>query len=228
MLKLRAFRAIDEEDTCLRYMEGHARVLTDYGITNISTNNATWKDNPSVYGIIAEDEEGNALGGVRIHLTDGIYPLPVENAISDREPALGSILYSYPLNSAGELCGLWNARKIAGLGTSVLLVRALIAIASQLELTTIFTFCGRHTVYLAKLMGFHLEESIGEKGLVFYPTPQFASYLYYNSDIRELTETEEQNRNHILDLRKQPKQEATEVLYDLRLPAYYSMKEEKS
>ncbi len=227
MLTIRAFRAIDEENTCLRYMEGHARVLTDYGITNISTNNATWKENPSVYGIIAEDEEGVVVGGVRLHLTDGIHPLPVEDAIGDRVPTLSSIIYSYPLSLAGELCGLWNARKVAGLGTSITLVRALISIASQLDMTTIFTFCGRHTVYLAKLMGFHLEDSIGEKGQLFYPNPQFSSYLYYNSDIIALSETEEENRSQILDLRKYPRQTASEIQYKLYLSPQLSIKEVK-
>ena len=35
-VRLRAFRAIDEPETCARFIEGHTHVLTSIGVTKVS------------------------------------------------------------------------------------------------------------------------------------------------------------------------------------------------
>ncbi len=39
MIHLRAYRAIDEEDSCLTYAMGHRQVLEGFNLGNITTNN---------------------------------------------------------------------------------------------------------------------------------------------------------------------------------------------
>ncbi len=223
MLKIRAFRAIDEPDTCLRYMEGHARVLTDYGITSISTNNSTWKDNPSVYGVIAETEEGEVVGGVRLHLTNDLEPLPVEKAVGDQDPKIANYIYSYPLGHAAEACGLWNARKLGNLGVSILLVRALLIIAPQLKLQSIFTLCAPYTIHITKQMGSYLIESVGDNGVIIYPIINHRARFFENKDIIELGLADESNRKRILDLRQNLHQTYVEVITKQPVEISYSL-----
>jgi hypothetical protein len=207
-------------------MECHARVLTDYGITNISTNNSTWMHSPSVYCVVAENENGEMVGGGRLHLTDGIEPLPAEKAVGDQDPKMAELIYSYPLGTTGELCGLWNNRRVASLGVSVLVIRSIIAIAAQLKMLSMFTLCAPYTVYLAEMMGFDLEEQVGDKGVFTYRTINHRSRFFHNSDIMNLHFAEEISRNRIFELRQEPKQPAiekgpkhpVEILYNLEIP----------
>lgn len=226
MLRIRAFRAIDDEASCRAFMEGHARVLTDYGITNISTNNATWKDNSSVYVVVAETEDGEMMGGIRLHVTDGQELLPAEKAVGDQDPKMAEAIYSYKLGTTGELCSLWNARRAANWGLSMLLVRSLVTIASQVNLVSMFTLCAKYTVYMTKPMGFYFEESMANQGVFIYPVINYEARFFRNPDTDNLPLADDYNRNRIFDLRKQPTQtiveigpkRTTEVFYDLLIP----------
>jgi len=233
MLKIRAFRAIDDEDTCLRFMEGHARVLTDYGITNISTNNSEWKDSPHVYGVIAENEQGVIIGGMRLHLTNAADVLPLEKAVGDQDTKIADLIYSYSLGVAAEACGLWNAREAAGYGVSILLVRALLVIAYQLRLESVFTLCATYTVYITKQMGSSPIDSIGDNGVLIYPVINYKARFFQNTDVSNLSAADEQNRTRIMELRQTPNQIATELVakypvevrYNLLIPNLNILKE---
>ena len=103
-----AFKAVDEPKLCEDYIRGHVKVLTDYGIENITSNNNSWTVNPDVYclGLISGDNE--LLGGIRIQLANGVYPLPIEDAIGDVEDRIYDLVYEYGINGGvGELsdCG---------------------------------------------------------------------------------------------------------------------------
>lgn len=210
---------------CLRFMEGHAKVLTDHGITSIATNNSEWKDNASVYCSIAENEAGELVGGIRLHLTNGIDPLPAEKAVGEQDPKLAEMIYSYSLGTTGEVCGLWNSRKGAGYGLSILLVRTIVAIATQVNIVSMFALCASHTVYFIKPMGFRLEESIGDNGVLLYPVINHPSPFFRNPDIINLSLAEDPDLSRILDLRQRPTQETIEVItkpveihYNLQIP----------
>jgi hypothetical protein len=80
-IRIRAFRAVDEPGTCLKFIEGHRRVLSIYGIENITTNTTDWMYQRSIFVIVVETLDGSKLyGGVRIQVADGINPLPIETA----------------------------------------------------------------------------------------------------------------------------------------------------
>ena len=117
MLKIRAFRAIDEEDTCERFAEGHKNVLLDYGITKVTTSNRSWFYNPGVYVIVIESEDGKSIyGGERIHIANDYAPLPLEEAIKVVDERVIDLVANYKSYGTGELCGLWNSKYIAGRG----------------------------------------------------------------------------------------------------------------
>ncbi len=204
MLTIRAFRAIDDEATCRKFMECHARVLTDYGITNITTNNSSWMHSRFVYCVVAENENGELVGGARIHVTDGVEPLPAEKAVGDQDPNMAELIYSYPLGSTGESCGWWTTRSVASLGVSVLLSRAVLVVATQIKLVSLFTLCAPYSAYLAEMMGFELA------GVFTYKSINHVSRFFHNPDMKNLSSAEAANRSRIFELRNNPYQNAVE------------------
>lgn len=223
MLTIRAFRAIDDEVTCREFMDGHMKALADYGITNIATNNALWKENPAVYVIVAENETKEVVGGVRLHATSTMEPLPLEDAIGDLDSRVGEEIYKYAIGTTGELCGLWGSRQIAGSGISDLLVRSLVAITEQLSLVSLFTFCSEYTTDLGKRVGFCLNESVGDGGSFIYPGINYVGKFFCIDDITNLQSANACDRVRIMDLRRKPFQTTDEttkkgiisVVYDL-------------
>ena len=145
-LIFRAFKAIDQRDLCERYLNGHIQVLVNYGITNITTNNKEWMDWDFVYCVIAEKEDGTVVGGVRTQIADGTHPLPVEKAIGKMDPMIHDIVKKYQPDGVGELCALWNAKEVAGIGLSIMLVRAGIAMLNQVKCNTLMGICADYTL----------------------------------------------------------------------------------
>src|ERR1043166_641369 len=162
-LIFRAFKATEEPDICKRYLQGHQKVLVSYGITNITTNTADWMNWDCVYGVVAEKEDGEVMGGVRIHLADGVHPLPVEKAIGKMDPKIHDIVKAYIAEGVGELCALWNAKEVAGLGVSIMIVRAGISVVSQLKCRILMGICADYTLKMFRKVGFVVDEGLGNK-----------------------------------------------------------------
>ena len=111
-IRIRAFRAIDDLKTCLKFIEGHRRVLAIYGIENITTNTDDWIYNPAIFVIVVESLDGKKMfGGARVQAANGITPLPIEEATGEMD----SKIYDAQDGTA-ELSGLWNSKEVAGLG----------------------------------------------------------------------------------------------------------------
>lgn len=76
-LKLRAFRAVDEPDTCRLFVEGHTNVLTSIGVTKVTSSKNDWQNNPAAFVIVVESLDGKRIfGGARVHVAGGTQPLP--------------------------------------------------------------------------------------------------------------------------------------------------------
>src|SRR5215210_4903935 len=116
-IRIRAFRATDEPDTCLKFIQGHKKVLSIYGIENITTNTEDWMFNPAIFVIVVETLDGEKLfGGARLQAANGINPLPIEEATGSFDPTIHDIVNHYAQFGTGELSGLWNSKEVAGLG----------------------------------------------------------------------------------------------------------------
>jgi len=208
----RAFRAVDELETCVRFLEGHVKVLQDYGITNITTNNAVWMTNPAIYVIVAESPDGSEIyGGIRVHVADGRTPLPLEAAIGKMDKRVYDIINSYIDSGTGELCGLWNNKKVAGYGLSLLLIRAGISIVTKINLNSLFTICADYTMPMVKRVGFTVEDSIGKNGDFVYPNENYIAKVLRKMNAISLDTAEEYDKNRILDLRDNPVQTFMEL-----------------
>src|SRR5690606_31850848 len=147
MLKVRVFRAIDDLESCKRFAEGHANVLRDYGVTKVTSSKNDWFYNPGVYVALVEMEDtGEEVGGERIHLVNKEIPLPIEEAVSIVENRTNDLVAGYAENKlSGELCGLWNAKAIAGKGVSILLTKLGVALANRLRIDSLFVLCAPYT-----------------------------------------------------------------------------------
>ena len=100
-IRIRAFRAVDDLETCRKFIEGHRKVLTIYGIENITTNTEDWMFRRSIFVIVVEKLDGSKLyGGVRIQIADGIYPLPIEEATGKMDPAIYEIVRKHAKTGA--------------------------------------------------------------------------------------------------------------------------------
>ena len=74
-IRIRVFRATDDPESCLKFIEGHRRVLSIYGIENITSNTNDWMYRRSMFVIVVEKLDGSKLyGGARIQIADGIHP----------------------------------------------------------------------------------------------------------------------------------------------------------
>lgn len=228
MIRLRAFRAIDEEESCYEFADGHKKVLEGFNLGNITTNNVSWAYNPNVYVIMAhETESGDLLGGIRIQIADGVHPLPVEEAVSHFDPKIHDMVNHYALSGGtSELCGLWNSRtKAPNMGITINLVVAGMALCSQLPITSIFTIVASYTLKIARQMGYRIETSLGNNGEFIYPNSNYvARVLSMNPNTLEYTFG--MYKEKICALRENPSlkrvegiQNEKEVIYihDLRL-----------
>ena len=234
-LVFRAFRAIDAPLTCQGYRDGHIDVLKDYGITNITTNNDAWFINPNVYGVVAELlPERKIVGGIRVQISDENTPLPVENAIGKMDPRIYEIVKNLRNDGGvGELCGLWNAKVISGIGTSILLTRAGISITSQLKFKTLMGICAEYTLTMFRNVGFVVNGSLGLKGEFPYPNEKYIARVLGIMNANTLATANEYDKIRMKSLRENPLQTAIEkgskqeivVEYNLIIPSKISINE---
>jgi hypothetical protein len=212
-IKIRAFRAINELETCNLFSEGHVKILTDYGITNITTNNTGWMSNPNMYCIIASSfDETEILGGIRLQISDDENYLPVELAIGKMDDKI------YPLikklredGGVGELCALWNTKKIAGVGISMLLTRAGISIVNQLNIKTLVGICADYTLKMFEQVGFVVNKSLGVNGEFLYPNENYKARVLGILNAVSLENTAEFDKARIRSMRENPIQNYVEI-----------------
>ena len=208
-----AFRAIDQIDLCEKYIEGHVKVLTDYGITNITSNNNLWVHNSNMYCVVLMDSNTNELlGGIRVQVSDEISPLPVETAIGKMDNKIHSIVKSFRLDGGvGELCGLWNSKKIAGYGTSIVLIRAGISITEQLKIKTLIGICAQYSLKMFQNVGFVIDKDLGNMGDFPYPNETYIANVVGILNSNTLSTSNPFDKSRMISIRNEPRQTCIET-----------------
>ncbi|RYY07974.1 MAG: hypothetical protein EOP43_01565 [Sphingobacteriaceae bacterium] len=227
MIRIRAFRAIDEPETCEQFIEGHIRVLKAFKITMITSAKAEWIEDPNTFVLVAEAvESGRVLGGARIQIRGNTFPLPIETAVSKIDNNVHSVVEEYSKFGTGELCGLWNSREIAGLGIgSTFLIRTAVCITLQLNLKTLFALCAPYIVEIALKTGFQIATFLGDNGTFYYPKEGLIATAAVIPDVKTLLTADAEERSNIFALRENLKQtrveegrrELFQLEYDLKL-----------
>ncbi|MFT4152468.1 hypothetical protein [Parafilimonas sp.] len=206
-IRIRAFRAIDDSETCLRFIDGHKKVLTIYGITNVTTNTNQWMYNPAVFVVVVESIDGMKIyGGARIQCADGITPLPIEEAVGDMDSQIYSLVKHYAQFGTCELCGLWNSKEVAGLGIgSFMPAITAVAITKTIGLNILFSLCSPFTTRFKDWIGGVILTSIGNNGTFYYPKLDLIATVLFSDGLDQLPLTAPKIREKMIYLRENPK-----------------------
>lgn len=227
-IRIRAFRASEDQDTCIKFIEGHRKVLSIYGIENITTNSNTWIYNPSIFAIVVESLDGEKIyGGVRLQCANGINPLPIEEAVGKMDPKIHEIVKQSSLDGAAEISGLWNSKEVAGLGIgSFFPSRATFVISEQLGINTFFALCAPATVRFNQWLGSKTLKRIGNSGTFYYPKLDLIATACIHEDLGTLGDAHLREREKILFLRKNLQCVINEksIFKNIRVNVHYDLK----
>jgi len=230
-IRIRAFRATDDPETCRKYIQGHRKVLSIYGIENITTNTDDWMHNPSIFVIAVESLDRDKLyGGASIQAADGIHPLAIEEATKNMDSKVLDVVRENARYGTGEVSGLWNSKEVAGLGIGSLFpTRCGLVITEQIGLTSIFSLSSPATVRFNKWLGSRVLTEVGNSGTFYYPKIDLLATACIQEELPTLHNALPREREKILFLRnnlqytvleKSPfKNMYVNVHYDLEIPS---------
>lgn len=226
-VKIRVVKAVNSPEETDKYIQGHFKVLESYGVTKVTSADRSWVNNPNVYLLLVESEDGeNILGGGRVQLRDTKFPLPLEGAIFEKDERIVDYMTRFDSLRVAEYCGLWNSREVSGYGIgSIYLIRIGVALTSFLNLNCLMAFCSPYTVANSQAVGLRIIEEIGDKGTFLYPKEGLVATIMEVDDVQTLHRAKDEDREFIFDLRQNPKQIKTlnskmgdmEVEFDLNL-----------
>lgn len=227
LIKVRAFIAPEDPEACMRFYEGHSKLLEiHFGIAKITSGNVDWINHKNTIVIIVEDETGTkTYGGARVQLADGVIPLPIETAIGKYDPKI----YTDVRPGSAEICGMWNSKEVAGMGIgSLILCRVAVALMSQLPIDRVHVLCAPITTRMGKRVGAVIDTSLGNEGIFYYPKDDFIATAMIIKDVDVLSNAEARERDLMFELRKNFNQLRTEtgpkgnfeVYYQLSLPGW--------
>ncbi|MGE6219080.1 hypothetical protein [Nubsella zeaxanthinifaciens] len=217
-----AFRAIDDREACINFMDGHRRVLEIFGITQITSAKADWILNPDVYVMLVTDgDTGKAVGGGRIHRANRINRLPIEDAVGYMDEKIYQMVDDYTDGGTGEVAGVWNSFEVAGLGVgSNHLSTACVAYAQFMNLKTLFGLAAPATYRNVVRGGFEPVKELGNNGKFYYPKDDMTATVMFNHDIVNLPLALEPEKTNILTMRNdivQTKQVVSKIGTDVTL-----------
>lgn len=225
VVRLRAFRAINEPETCQKFIEGHKHVLANFGIEMITSAKNDWVENPGVFVLVVESLNGEIVfGGMRLQFANGLFPLPIETAVGYMDKNIHSVINEKAGLVTGESCGLWNSRLIAGYGIgSVFLSRAGASLASILGAKSFFSLCAPYTVKLAEDMGMRIVKSLGKDGTFYYPKLDLVATVLVNEDMEQFSFADDSCKVPIMDLINCPNKNRIEKLRNKQIEIHYSL-----
>jgi hypothetical protein len=224
-VRLRAFRAIDDPETCELFIEGHTHVLTSIGVTKVTSSKNEWTKNPAAFVMVVESLDGKKVfGGARVHVAGGSQPLPIEQATSAMDPGIFDLVWHFAQQGTGELCGLWNSREIAGYGIgSIFLIRTSVAISYQIGIQSLFALCAPYTIPPGEAVGMEIEKSIGNDGTFYYPKLDLVATTMLLKDVPILSKAFEEDKNAILKIRENLNITRVEVLRKKEITIHYAI-----
>jgi hypothetical protein len=222
---LKSFYSSNDLEASMRFVEGHAAVLGEYGIKNLNTSTPSWVGDSKVIVVTVTNQENELVGGLRVHIFDGSNTVPLIDALQEIEPSIRTILSRNMPHPTAEVCGLWNSKKIFGKGLSALLCICSVVIARRIKLHDFYCFSAPYTEKMIKTNGLVDLKEVGDEGKFNYPTEEFISKVLYHPSIYTLELAETFNKERIQSLTTNPLQTILEksprvdylVDYDLNL-----------
>ncbi|UZD22562.1 hypothetical protein PBT90_03885 [Algoriphagus halophytocola] len=203
MFKLIAFRAINDPVRCQMFIDGHRQVLESIGVKKVTSADNKWTQNPDVIVVIVESmEDGLIYGGARVHKANSDFKLPIEEAIEDLDESIRDIIAEDIDAGTGEICGLWNSRKITGLGIgAIFMSKACLALAPKLGLTSLYALLAPMTVKLGYETGYEILTQVGNNGTFYYPKLDLVATAMKLYDAINLPLTSPEFRKSVFEIR---------------------------
>ncbi|MBL8003431.1 MAG: hypothetical protein JNL05_15865 [Flavobacteriales bacterium] len=201
---IRAFRAVDDRETCIRFLMEQIRVLEDIGVSSVIKPDVSWCTDPDVIVVIAEHQLLGVVAGIRLHVAGSDKTLPMEQPVSKFDPNISHLLKDLQMGRTGEVAGLWNAHRFAGRGVPFLLFQSVVAIASQLRVESLVTFVAEYVAPYAAQCGFRMMHELAEGGNFVYPVPSIHTHAMVLDDPMALSNAQDDVRRRILGLRVRP------------------------
>lgn len=174
-ITIRAFCAVDEPETCIKFIEGHQKRLNQYGIHQISSLLPDWCSSSGCTVIVAETECGEILGGVRIekHGVHG-HRIPLAKAVGSLDDRLELFIQQ---NGVAEMCGIWVSDTIQGGEIKHALNTYGLSIYPSLDITMLLGFSAPHMLKYLKSLGWEVETHVGHQGIFEYPSAGIQSSI---------------------------------------------------
>jgi tetrahydromethanopterin S-methyltransferase subunit B len=211
--RIRTYISTDDIETSLRYVEGHKKVLESYGVKKVTSASYDWVYDPNTYVIIVESEDrSRILGGMRIQVRSAKLKMPMEDAIARVDPSIYSYIDNFGDCKMAEFCGLFNSKEVAGYGIgSMFLGRMAIAVAGKIDLAYLLGLCSPATLRNSFKIGFEIIRELGNNGKFYYPKEGLIATALIIKDLENIPEAAPEERERIMDLRKNPTQTAIET-----------------
>lgn len=229
--RIRAYRAPDDVENSLRYIDGHRKVLESYGVKQVTSANHTWLHDPNTYVIIVESEDGDKIyGGGRIQIRSVDLKMPMEDAIAKVDSSIYGYVDSLGNHTIGEFCGLFNSKEVAGYGIgSIFLGRIGVAISRQVNVQYLMALCSPATLRNCARVGFEIIRELGNNGTFYYPKEGLIATALIINDVVNLPSAMPDEREKIFDLRVNPIQQVIEsgpkgemnILYETQINSSY-------
>jgi hypothetical protein len=225
VLRLRSFKAIDDPESCAKFVKGHGDILISIGVNKVTSSAPTWIDNPGTYVLVVEDPETKVvLGGARVDTSFGTSKLPISDATSYLDPKVDDFIAKEAINGTGEICGLWNSRKVAGLGFgSLFLTRAAVTISHKVGVNSLFALCAPYTVATAETFGYSTLKEVGNEGTFYYPKLDLLATAMLLPDTLKIESATELEKERVFSLRKDPSQYFEEESRRRQVPIQYDL-----
>jgi hypothetical protein len=211
-ISIKAFRAVDEQGLCAEFLRQHRKVLEDFGITNVTTNNDDWTKDPETYVIVAISDVEGMVGGIRIEIDHEGRELPIKSALFELDQRIERELKQLHTAGNAEICGLWNANNYSSKGLPTLLAFAAVSLANQLGIRSLVCLVAHYTLRHALKAGFTIMESIGDGGTFTYPIPSIKAIAMVIPDAISLGTAPHLYRQQLFSLRLRPSQERIDIL----------------
>jgi tetrahydromethanopterin S-methyltransferase subunit B len=206
VIKIRVFRASEDEESSHLFVEGHRKVLDAYGVTKVTSNKENWIGDPNTYVIVAETKDSSRiLGGARVQVRSQEIKMPMEDAIAKIDPQINHYVDAIGNYKVAELCGLFNSKEVAGYGIgSIFLGRVGMVVASQIGIDKLMALCSPATLRNCFRVGFEILRELGLNGKFYYPKEGLIATALILNDIVNLPAANPEEREKIFNLRQNP------------------------
>lgn len=227
-LFLKAFRAPEQPELCKEFVNQHRKVLEDFGISHVTTNNERWLDDPLSYVIVALDEAGEMMGGIRLKMATPDEQLPMEQAVQKFDERVHTELEALLPYGNGEVCSLWNANRFRAMGIPILLSQAITALSVQAGAGRMVCLVAHYTKKHPARNGFVVMENVGDNGTFDYPIPSIKAIAMVNPDTHLLHCADDQQRQLLFSLRTRPDQVRIEKPGTTTFEVHYALRLESN